>query len=151
MTRRITGLKALEQLKSALRKKCIGKYCATEDYTGNNKYVVHCHSPDHDVLERKKQEIITKVSTAVERWAVSQFPEYGVISVPTCHRKQDAGEDRLEIELKIKKYPELEKFQHKVDVINFEMDAALKSIDDWYIAALKAATSGEDQPSPPEF
>jgi hypothetical protein len=102
-------------------------------------------------LDAKKAEVIKKISTEIEEYAVKKYTKYGLIIVPLCHRRSGDGGDRLDIDLKVKEFPEAVselEAKHKSDAA---CRRDMKAVDDWYFKALQAVALKEELPVVPTF
>jgi hypothetical protein len=150
MTRTTPSLKALSEIKEALVAQLKNKYSANSSYNWT-EYVFFANTPTHEELAQAKHALIEKVSSEVESYVVRNYGKYGIISVPICHRSSSEGHDRLEIDLKMKEFPGTKSLQDKVNQIDAQFKADMKSIDSWYFSALRAVAAKDSLPEPPNF
>lgn len=146
--RKSTSIRALEEIHGILKEKCCKTHGRVTKW-GNPDQT--CDQTDQRIaLDMKKSEAIKKVSKEIEDYAVKKYPQHGIMIVPLCHRSEK-GDDRLEIDLKMKEFPDA-----KQEIIaKAESDAAytrdMKAIDDWYFKALQSVALKEELPEVPEF
>jgi hypothetical protein len=148
--RKSPSIRALEELHNILKTECckvhgrMSRYGSVDidcDFTDENKALII-----------KKSEIIKTISKEIEEYAIKKYTKYGLIVVPLCHRSsKEDGEDRLEIDLKVKTFPEaITEIEAKQ-----KSDAAckrdMKAVDDWYFKALQAVALKEELPEVPQF
>jgi hypothetical protein len=151
-TSRPPSIRFLTELHDIALHKCQEKYKRVPRYG--------TYSPGCDLVDgsdptkayiEAKDDIIERVSKEIEEFAVKSYKKYGVISVPTCHRKGVEGNDRLQVELKMTIFPEAAKEQRAKLEADAEYHNDMKRVEDWYQSALQAALRKEDFPPIPEF
>ncbi len=147
--RKSPSIRALEELYEIIKKKCAtvhgrltsyGSVDFSEDQTEEKK-----------ALDAKKEEIIKKISKEIEEYVIKKYSQYGIISVPLCHRRSSDGEDRLEIDLKVKEFPEAKKEIEAKKKSDEACKRDMKAVENWYFEALKAVALKEELPAVPEF
>jgi hypothetical protein len=140
------SIQALENIKEILIEQCRKAHYRARSYDK-----IYDRSEELAALNKGKEEIIAKISKEIEEYAVRTYKKYGVMVVPFCHRKTDDGPDRLEIDLKVKVFPELKDRIEAVRKCESKYQTDLQRIDNWYYAALQAVTKREELPDVPEF
>lgn len=148
--RRSVSMRALDEIRDTLMLRVKSAYHGGSIWDSDKQeYRYYPITEAHEKLKSSKDAIIKKISKEVEDYCVKKYAEYGVIIVPVCHRSSSNGEDRLEIDLKVKKFVGTEKELAAVLAVEKEFYEHMKSIDDWYYGALKAIAAREDLPEPP--
>jgi hypothetical protein len=102
-------------------------------------------------LDTKKTEIIKKISEEIQEYAIKKYTKYGLIIVPLCHRNDTSGEDRLEIDLKVKIFPEAKDEIEAKEKSDAACKRDMKAVDEWYFKALQAVALKEELPEVPVF
>lgn len=148
--RKTPSIRALEELHSLITTNCLKTHFKVSEHGS----IGACYdtSPEKQKLDSKKSEIIKKISKEIEEYVIKKYQEYGIISVPVCRRSSSDGEDRLEIDLKVKKFPGAEKEIAAKEKAEAAYQKDLKAIDDWHFKALQSiALKQENLPEIPEF
>jgi hypothetical protein len=144
-----TSLRVISEMLESAKKNCMKAHGRVTPYGSPDE---GCNTTQElSDLVAKKAEIIKKISKRIEDEAVKKFgKEYGLIIVPLCRRNSSSGDDRLEIDLKVKKFPGCEK-----EIAAFEREcesyrADMKKFEDWHMEALQAVAKKEEFPALPE-
>jgi hypothetical protein len=110
-----------------------------------------CNDQETKALESAKADLINKISKEIEEYAVKKYEKYGIIIVPLCRRKDASGDDRLNLDLKMKVFPGLDNLFKAKEARELAYKADLKKLEEWYTAALKALLKREELPEYPTF
>lgn len=147
--RKSPSIRALEELHNILKEECGKVHDRVTDYGAVDfKYD---NSEAKKALEKKKEEIIKQISSEIEEYAIKKYTKYGLIIVPLCHRRSSNGGDRLEIDLKVKEFPEAKAELEAKRKSDEACKRDVKAVDDWYFKALQAVALKEELPEVPTF
>jgi hypothetical protein len=147
--RKSPSIRALEELHSLLKSECCKVHGRISHYGSPD---VTCNQTEENkIFVEKKSEIIKQISTEIEEYAIKKYTKYGLIVVPLCHRKSGDGGDRLEIDLKVKDFPEAVKEFEAKKKSDEACKRDMKAVDDWYFKALQAVALKEELPVVPTF
>ena len=147
--RKSPSIRALEELHQLVKEKCHSAHGYEQSYRGSDSYVDS--TTESKNLAEAKHKVIEKISKEIEEYAVKTYTKYGVIVVPLCHRKDTSGDDRLEIDLKVKSFPEVTKEIAAKEKADAAYKADIKKVEEWYFKALQAVALKEELPKVPEF
>jgi hypothetical protein len=147
--RKSTSIRALEELHDHLTNKCKVEH-------GKMKVDGHnCYNGDYTKettdLKAAKEKIIKKISKEIEEYAIKKYTDYGLIIVPVCHRRSSDGEDRLEIDLKVKTFIGVEKEIEAKAKADAAYARDMVKVETWFFDALKSVALKEELPEMPEF
>lgn len=147
--RKSASIRALEEMHELARVNCMKVHKRINKWGSVDPKVDR--TEEMCALYRAKRDVIKKISTEVEQYVVEKYKKHGIIVVPLCHRSSSNGDDRLEIDLKVKEFPECKKEieAHRKSVEAYEAD--MKKIDDWHFQALQAVARKEDLPEIPQL
>jgi hypothetical protein len=147
--RKSPSIRALEELHDIIKEKCLRVHGRVTSYGSIDR---SCNtSSERTQFESAKQKIIKKISKELEEYAIKKYSQYGLISVPVCHRSSSSGDDRLEIDLKMKQFPEAQAESEAFENAEKLYQADLKAVDEWYFQALQSVALKEDLPEVPVF
>ena len=144
-----TSLRVVAEMYETAKQNCMKKHGRTTSYGSVD--ASKNRSPENCAFIEAKEKIITKVSEEIEAEVIKKYSKYGIISVPLCHRRSDSGDDRLHIDLKMKKFPGCEKEQGALDAANKRYISDMKDIEKWHMDALQAVAKKEELPALPEI
>jgi len=141
------SIRALQELRSEMISRV--KKLHNDSSYGDTSGTPNVETVKH--FEKKREEILTKISKEVEAWAIKNYMAYGLEVVPVCRRGDKKGDTNLDIQLKVHSFPELKKEQAAAVAAWNAYEEDRKKIDEYYYSALKAIASKESLPEPPTF
>ena len=146
-----TSLRVIAEMYESAKENCLKAHCRVDSW-GKPTMSMN-NSPEERALMAAKDCVIDTLSKIIESEAVKKFgKEYGLIVVPLCHRSTtSSGEDRLHIDLKVKRFPGCEKEIKAAEEETRRFKDDLAKIEQWHMDALQAIAKKEELPALPDI
>lgn len=143
-------MRALEEIHGLLRTECCKTHQRMNIY-GRIEASSSACTDEGIALNAKKSEVLERISKEIEEYAIQKYKKYNLIIVPVCHRNGSTNGDRLNIELKVKEFPEAKAEIEALRIADENFKRDLEAVDAWHFEALKAVALKEELPTVPTF